>query len=52
MPVMMGSESPSLAVSEMMVPGSSGALVFLITNGMPASRTGKTASSCSTLAPM
>ena len=52
MPVMIGSDSEVPALSEMMVPGSSGRLVFLMTMGMSASRTGKMASSCSTDAPM
>ena len=50
-PVMTFFPAPS-AEATIIVPGSSGLLVFLILIGMPIRRTGKIASSCSTVAPM
>ena len=54
MPVMKRSSSPDSrsTLSTIMVPGSAGALVFLMFSAMPFSFTGCTDSSCSTLAPM
>ena len=52
MPVMVRSFSISSGVSTIIVPGWEGSLVLRMLVGMPALRTGKIASSCSTVAPM